>query len=183
MEEIQLTSGPHRLAATLVRGVTAADAGAPAILFVHGLRSDRSGYVARARRAAEELGATCLALDLTGHGSSTGEVTEVSPNEHVEDLVRRGLVEDPAAAVLLEPELQALELDAEPVGHVHDPDRAEVRMSRTRAHGRELRLHDLDLVVAPRRGVVEGLEVRHGGHRNRWSRTALSPSFARSPGF
>lgn len=102
MEEIQLTSGPHRLAATLVRGVTAADAGAPAILFVHGLRSDRSGYVARARRAAEELGATCLALDLTGHGSSTGEVTEVSPNEHVEDLAAaydhlRGLPEvDPA---------------------------------------------------------------------------------------
>jgi pimeloyl-ACP methyl ester carboxylesterase len=96
--DIRFESGPHVLAATLVRPaggprsapeVPSADAperASPGLLFVHGLGSDRRGYVDRARRAADELGATCLAVDLSGHGTSSGVLDEITPRQHLHEV-------------------------------------------------------------------------------------------------
>ncbi len=85
-EEVRLTSGPHELAATVV-GPRGVGHPGPAILFLHGMASNRRGYLARAERAAADLGATCLALDLSGHGASTGRLPEIAPHQHLADVV------------------------------------------------------------------------------------------------
>src|SRR5690242_21698546 len=72
------------------------------------------------------------------------------------------LVEDPAIAKLEEVELQALQLQASRVGDILDDDRAEIGLAGLRADGRELRVGDLDLVVAARELVGEGFH--QGGH-------------------
>jgi pimeloyl-ACP methyl ester carboxylesterase len=84
---IDLECAGRRLAARLIDGSGGA-AGAPAILFVHGLRSDQQGYVARARVAAERLGAVCLTFDLGGHGESDGDKELLSPREHLAEVCR-----------------------------------------------------------------------------------------------
>ena len=84
--EIRLSSGPHELAATVV-GPRGAVRGGPAILFLHGMASNRRGYVTLAERAAADLGITCLALDLSGHGESTGTLPEIAPRQHLADVI------------------------------------------------------------------------------------------------
>ena len=88
LDEIRLTSSEHELSATVVspRGAAENQQG-PGILFLHGMASDRRGYVARTRRAAADLGATCLAVDLSGHGDSTGTLPDISPRQHLADVV------------------------------------------------------------------------------------------------
>src|SRR4029453_2088449 len=66
-------------------------------------------------------------------------------DEIVQDLVRHALVEDAAVAELDQVVLQRLELDAVRVGHVRDPDLAEIGKAGLRAHGRELRTLNRDL--------------------------------------
>lgn len=58
-----------------------------AILFVHGLRSNQTGYVQYAKRAAAVLGATCLTFDLGGHGESAGCLDRLTPMNHMNDLL------------------------------------------------------------------------------------------------
>ena len=79
----------------------------------------------------------------------------------VEDHVHDVLVEDPLVPEGLDVELQALQLDAHPVRHVEDLDRAEVGLPRLRADGRELGAAVADEVVAAGVTVGEDLELSH----------------------
>ncbi len=57
----------------------------PALLFIHGWRSNKTGNVKR----AEELikyGFISLCIDLRGHGDSEGNVEEYSRKDHMEDI-------------------------------------------------------------------------------------------------
>jgi len=80
----------------------------------------------------------------------------------VENSVDGGLVEDALVAVAEEVVLQCLQLDTRRVGHVLDDDLAEIREPRFGAHRGELGAADVDVVVAFRARVGEGLD---GGHR------------------
>ena len=85
-------------------------------------------------------------------------------DEVVEDLVGDVLVEDAAVSELDQVVLQRLQLDAQRVGDVGDPDLAEIGQPGLRADRRELGTADGDLVVAlgPRVGEVSsvGLDMR-----------------------
>ena len=85
--EIVLVWEGRRLAARLFDGSGGAS-GAPAILFLHGLRSDQRGYESRALAAAQALGAVCLTFDLGGHGESDGDAELLSPREHLAEVCR-----------------------------------------------------------------------------------------------
>ena len=49
------------------------------MLFVHGLGSGRATNVERAEAVSRRHSATCLAIDLGGHGDSTGRLTQMTP--------------------------------------------------------------------------------------------------------
>jgi len=57
----------------------------PGILFLHGLRSDKTGYQPRAEALASRLGVVCLIVDLGGHGASSGVLEDLSPRDHLID--------------------------------------------------------------------------------------------------
>ena len=57
------------------------------IVFVHGLGSNRRGYIEYGERVAAQLGLTCLALDLSGHGSGSGYDDSFSPRQHLQDVL------------------------------------------------------------------------------------------------
>lgn len=71
------------LAATVVTPVRPSGAG---VLFVHGLGSDRSTNVERAQALADVHGITSLAVDLRGHGDSTGRLSQITPRENLDDV-------------------------------------------------------------------------------------------------
>ena len=73
------------LAGTLFEPAGAA--GAPGILFVHGLRSDQDGYRERARAAVERLGAVAVTFDLGGHGRSGGDLAGLTARTHLGDVL------------------------------------------------------------------------------------------------
>ena len=85
MMELALTSGGRRLDANLVapEGLTSG----AGLLFVHGLGSSQRGYLERAGAAADELGCTCLTFDLSGHGASEGDLSELLVGDHLADVV------------------------------------------------------------------------------------------------
>lgn len=56
------------------------------LIFVHGLESNRSGYVERAAAASRHIGAAALAFDLGGHGDSDGQLPNLAPADHLSDL-------------------------------------------------------------------------------------------------
>jgi dipeptidyl aminopeptidase/acylaminoacyl peptidase len=56
-------------------------------LFLHGLHSSQDGYHARAERVVAELGATCLTVDLGGHGASEGDLAALSPRDSLTDAI------------------------------------------------------------------------------------------------
>src|SRR5205085_7750748 len=87
-------------------------------------------------------------------------------DEVVGDPVRDRLVERPLVAEGPEVELERLQLHAALVGDVADADRGEVGLPGDRAEAGELGGFEVDLVVARRRGIGEGLELpgRLGGH-------------------
>ena len=72
------------VAATVVASPQPSGIGA---LFVHGLGSDRRTNVERARALTEAHGATCLAIDLRGHGSSSGRLSQVTPAQNLDDVL------------------------------------------------------------------------------------------------
>jgi pimeloyl-ACP methyl ester carboxylesterase len=80
----RLASGDELLAATVVAAPVPSGAG---VLLVHGLGSDRATNVERALALADAQGATCLAVDLAGHGRSTGRLSEVTPRQNLRDVL------------------------------------------------------------------------------------------------
>lgn len=82
--ELGLSDGAGTLAATVVSPSRPSGA---AVLFVHGLGSDRSTNIDRANALADTHGTTCLALDLRGHGASSGSLSQVTPRENLADVV------------------------------------------------------------------------------------------------
>jgi hypothetical protein len=82
--EVRLTSDGRVLAATVVTPQAPTGAGA---LFVHGLGSDRGTNVERAEAVARRLGATCLAVDLGGHGGSSGRLSALTPRQNLTDVL------------------------------------------------------------------------------------------------
>ena len=87
-EDIEFSSAGRILAATICTPAQHADGGLQrGIVFVHGLGSDRRGYAEYGERAAAHLGARCLAVDLSGHGSSPGEAGDFSPAQHLQDVL------------------------------------------------------------------------------------------------
>lgn len=87
-KDIEFVGAGHILAATICTPAQRVDEEfQPGILFVHGLGSDRRGYVEYGERAAVQLGTSCLALDLSGHGSSRGQASDISPAEHLQDVL------------------------------------------------------------------------------------------------
>ena len=79
---MRIESSGRMLAACLVAGHGARR---PAVLFLHGLHSDQTGYRPRAELLADRLGATCLTFDLGGHGKSDGDSGALSPRDHLGD--------------------------------------------------------------------------------------------------
>ncbi len=76
--------GTGTLAATMV---SPADPSGAGVLFVHGLGSDRATNIERADALADRHATTCLALDLRGHGASTGSLSRVTPRQNLADVV------------------------------------------------------------------------------------------------
>jgi pimeloyl-ACP methyl ester carboxylesterase len=72
---------------TLSAHVSAPAVRRPGLLFIHGLHSNQSGYLERAKAATERLGAVCLAFDLSGHGESDGAVSALSLRDHLGDVI------------------------------------------------------------------------------------------------
>lgn len=85
MTELPLSSGGRRLDANLVAPEGAASGAG--LLFVHGLGSSQRGYLERAVAATDELGCTCLTFDLSGHGGSEGDLSEVLVGDHLTDVI------------------------------------------------------------------------------------------------
>lgn len=81
---ITVPSDDRVLAATLVSADAPSGA---AVLFVHGLGSSRATNVERAEAVSRHRSATCLAIDLGGHGDSTGRLTQVTPRQNLADVV------------------------------------------------------------------------------------------------
>ena len=80
--DIALADG--QVAATVVAADRPSGAG---VLFVHGLGSDRRTNIERAQALAASGGTTCVAIDLRGHGDSSGRLTQVTPRENLADVV------------------------------------------------------------------------------------------------
>lgn len=87
-EDIEIITAAHTLAATICTpAVQANDEPRRGIVFVHGLDSNRRGYVEYSVRLTAQLGVSCLALDLSGHGSSAGDFADISPTQHLLDVL------------------------------------------------------------------------------------------------
>lgn len=82
--DLSFTSDDRTLAATVVS--TESPSGA-AVLFVHGLGSSRLTNVDRAHALTRAQSTTCLAVDLGGHGDSTGRLTSMTPRQNLADVV------------------------------------------------------------------------------------------------
>jgi hypothetical protein len=82
--ELAIASEDRELAATVVDATAPSGAG---VLLVHGLGSSRATNLERAEALSRGQGATCLAIDLGGHGDSTGRLTQVTPRQNLADVV------------------------------------------------------------------------------------------------
>jgi uncharacterized protein len=83
-QDVSFASEDRVLAGTLVSAAAPSGAG---VLFVHGLGSSRATNVERAEAVSLRHSATCLAVDLGGHGDSTGRLTQVTPRQNLADVV------------------------------------------------------------------------------------------------
>lgn len=57
----------------------------PALIFVHGWKSNQQGNIKRAQEISKS-GFICLTLDLKGHGESDGSIGQFSRADHLEDI-------------------------------------------------------------------------------------------------
>jgi pimeloyl-ACP methyl ester carboxylesterase len=86
--ELSVPSGSLVLRATvLTPNLTPDPASGAGVLFVHGLGSDRLTNLERASAVADRHGAVCLAVDLGGHGASTGRLSEMTPGQNLRDVI------------------------------------------------------------------------------------------------
>jgi uncharacterized protein len=83
-QRVSVTSDNRLLAGTLV---TADAPSGAAVLFVHGLGSSRATNGERAEALCQSHATTCLAIDLGGHGDSTGRLTQMTPRQNLADVV------------------------------------------------------------------------------------------------
>ncbi|MPY96825.1 MAG: alpha/beta fold hydrolase [Actinophytocola sp.] len=84
MGDMRIHSGDHTLAADLVTPTTPSGGG---LLFVHGYASSRRRQTLRAEDVAKRLGHTGLAVDLSGHGDSPGDLRQCTRQDHLRDVV------------------------------------------------------------------------------------------------
>jgi len=82
--DLSFASEDRGLAGTCVAAAAPSGAG---VLLVHGLGSSRATNIERAQALARAHGATCLAIDLGGHGDSGGRLTRVTPRQNLADVV------------------------------------------------------------------------------------------------
>jgi esterase/lipase len=64
-----------------------ADHRSPAILFIHGWQGNRNKYVTLAETIFARCGFVCLAIDLEGHGESSGKIESVSRENNFNDVL------------------------------------------------------------------------------------------------
>jgi dienelactone hydrolase len=83
-QRLSFVSEDRTLAGTLVSTEPPSGAG---VLFVHGLGSSRATNVERAEAVSRHHSATCLAIDLGGHGDSAGRLTQMTPRQNLADVV------------------------------------------------------------------------------------------------
>lgn len=57
----------------------------PALIFIHGWKSDRKGNTKRALEVSK-LGFICLTIDLRGHGDSDGAIEQYCVKDHLDDV-------------------------------------------------------------------------------------------------
>lgn len=81
---VSIRSDDRELVGTVVSPPTPSGA---AVIFVHGLGSSRATNIERAEAVAARHAATCLAIDLGGHGDSSGRLSEMTPRGNLADLV------------------------------------------------------------------------------------------------
>jgi uncharacterized protein len=62
-------------------------AGGRALLFVHGLGSERASYQRRATTVCDRLAIHCLTFDLSGHGLDSANAKRYSVYDHLEDTI------------------------------------------------------------------------------------------------
>lgn len=82
--KITIKSSPGNISANLIKPENFKDP-LPALIFVHGWKSDQTGNIKRAAEIAK-LGFVCLTLDLRGHGESEGNIEQFSREDHIEDI-------------------------------------------------------------------------------------------------
>ena len=83
-QRLSIPGDERVLAGTLVAAESPSGA---AVLFVHGLGSSRATNIERADAVAQNQSATCLAIDLGGHGDSAGRLSEMTPRQNLADVV------------------------------------------------------------------------------------------------
>lgn len=81
---MRIHSGNTTLAADLV---TPAEPSGAGLLFVHGYGSNRRRQTLRATEVSQRLGHTGLAVDLSGHGDSPGDLRQCTRQDHLRDVV------------------------------------------------------------------------------------------------
>jgi pimeloyl-ACP methyl ester carboxylesterase len=86
MEEVSFQSDGREISGRLFRPARD-EPSARGLLFIHGLGSDQSGYEPRAARASDEIKSVCLTFDLSGHGQSSGSLAELTPHDHLDDVL------------------------------------------------------------------------------------------------
>lgn len=101
MTDLSFEVAGRRLAATLILPVQASDSPEtskliPGVVFVHGLGADRQGYIKRAKVLADKVGVASMAVDLSGHGNSEGDLRFLTLRDHLRDL---SMANDVLAAV------------------------------------------------------------------------------------
>lgn len=84
MHRHDITLADGQVAGTVVAADRPSGAG---VLFVHGLGSDRATNIERAQALTAAHGTTCLAIDLRGHGDSSGRLSQVTPRENLADVL------------------------------------------------------------------------------------------------
>jgi uncharacterized protein len=88
-KDITFRSGELNINGTIVFPQLPLDETRPGVLFIHGWKSDKEGFVARAK-VISELGYVCLAFDLPGHGlniKSEGDIKQLTRQDYLEAVV------------------------------------------------------------------------------------------------
>jgi pimeloyl-ACP methyl ester carboxylesterase len=86
VEEIEFESGGRLLSGRSFRPESTRTR-KPGVVFIHGLGSSQAGYYPRAEAVSTALGADCITFDLGGHGDPAEAWRDLTPRDHLGDLV------------------------------------------------------------------------------------------------